>query len=795
MDQKTLKVLEYHKILDKLAGLATSVLSKEKALNLYPTTDLNEIKHLQKETSEAVSMLIKKGSAPLAGLKDIRGAIKRAEIDAVLSPKELLEIAHALKIARNMKKYGGADRKEESYPILDMLIEELQIFKKLEDTITTCILNEEEIADNASLELSSIRRQMRNINNKIKDILNNIVHSSKYQKYLQEPIVTVRGDRYVIPVKSEHKGDVSGIVHDSSASGATLFIEPMAVVEANNELRSLRTKEKNEIERILSEMTYMVKEHAEGIKSNVKLIAHLDFIFAKAKLSLEWNAVEPNINDQQYIDIKKARHPLLDPQTVVATDIYLGKEFDTLVITGPNTGGKTVTLKTIGLFTLIAQSGLHVPASDGTELAVFKKVFADIGDEQSIEQNLSTFSSHMTNIIKILQKVDDESLVLFDELGAGTDPVEGAALAMSILDYLHQMGVRTAATTHYSELKLFALSTKGIENASCEFDVETLRPTYKLLIGVPGKSNAFAISSRLGLDYKIIERAKEFVSQEDVKFEDIISNLEQNRQAAEQEKEKAVRYKQEAEVLKNELIEQQNKLRLQREKLLNEARREARKIIEQAKEEAEELIQQIRKIQEETEEKERNRAIEQARSKLRDKLNTLDKSLAQSAMPKNGYAKPPANLKPGDDVLITNLNKKGSVIVPPDANGEVQVQVGIMKINVHISNLRLIEDENKSNDIARNTGAGKIGISKSAHISPELDLRGQMLDDALLNTDKFLDDATLAGLKQVTIIHGKGTGVLRNGIHNMLKTNRHVKSFRLGKYGEGESGVTIVELK
>lgn len=799
MDDKTLRVLEYNKILDKLADMTTSVLSRDRVLRLTPSKDIQEIKCLQQETSEAVSMIIRKGSAPIGGLKDIRNALKRAEIGAVLSPKELLEIATILKISRHMKNYAGEDRKpladgkEEQYPLLDPLIEQLQILKKLEENITSCIISEEEISDQASSELANIRRQMRNINNKVKDILNGITHSSKYQKYLQEGIVTMRGDRYVVPVKSEYKSHVPGIVHDSSASGATLFIEPMAVVEANNQLRELTIKEKKEIERILAELTGMVCEHLESIKTNAEIIVELDFIFAKAKLSLEWNAVEPAVNEQGYLNIKKARHPLLDPKTVVATDIYLGKDFDTLVITGPNTGGKTVTLKTIGLFTLLAQSGLHVPANDGTEIAVFSKIFADIGDEQSIEQSLSTFSSHMTNIVRILGQVDEHSLVLFDELGAGTDPVEGAALAMSILEYLHQVGARTAATTHYSELKLFALSTPGIKNAACEFDVETLRPTYKLLIGIPGKSNAFAISQRLNLDSHIIERAKEFISQEDVKFEDIISNLEKNRQIAEQEKEKAIRYKQEAQQLKDELEAQREKLRSQREKLLEEARREARIIIHQAKEEAEQVIKELRRLQEEREQAEQNKAIEEARLKLKKRADKIDESLAKSTMPRKRYAKPPKNLKPGDPVEITTLGQKGNVISTPDSNGEVQVQVGIMKINVHISNLKLVQEN--TNDIIKSTGVGKIGMSKSSHLSTELDIRGQVIDDAVLNADKFLDDATLAGMKQVTIIHGKGTGALRSGIHNMLKRHRHVKSFRLGKYGEGESGVTLVELK
>ncbi|NLY43172.1 MAG: endonuclease MutS2 [Clostridiaceae bacterium] len=793
MDKKVLDVLEYNKILDKLAGLTTSVLSREKALELFPSKEIEEVRKLLQETSEAVSMILRKGNAPLYGLSDIRGALKRAEIGAILSPRELLDIAHALKIAQNMKKYAAEDRKEQVYPLIDGLIDGLKVYKKVEDSINACILSEDEIYDHASPELNTIRRQIRNVNEKIKDILNDIIHSPRYQKYLQEPIVTVRGDRYVVPVKAEHRGNVAGLVHDSSASGATLFIEPMAVVDANNELRQLKVKEKNEIERILLELTLMVQQHVEGIRENVRIITELDFIFAKAKLSLEWNAVEPVMNDQGYLNIKKARHPLLDPKTVVPTDIYLGKDFNTLVITGPNTGGKTVTLKTIGLFTLMAQSGLHVPAADGSIMAVFKNVFADIGDEQSIEQSLSTFSSHMTNIVRILERVDRDSLVLFDELGAGTDPVEGAALAMAILEYLYKVGARTVATTHYSELKLFALSTKGVENAACEFDVDTLRPTYRLLIGVPGKSNAFAISKRLGLKPELIERAKEYISKEDVQFEDIISNLERNRQIAEQEKELAVRYKREIEELKNELSLQKEKMRAQREKMMQEARREARKIIQQAKEEADEIIKELRRIQEEEEAKERNRAIEQMRMKLKDKLNNLDKSLSKTVSAQNADVKPPKNLKPGDPVLVTTLNQKGHVLVPPGENGEVQVQVGIMKINVHVSDLRLVEDKKEAG--AGKDGLGKIAMSKSSTISVELDVRGQVLEEALLNVDKYLDDAALAGLSQVTIIHGKGTGVLRNGIHSLLRKHAHVESFRLGKYGEGEAGVTIVELR
>jgi len=793
MDSKVLRVLEYHKIIEQLMDRTTSVLSRELAQRLQPSVEISDVVELQQETSEAVSMIMRKGSPPIYGLSDIRGSLKRAEIGSVLSPKELLQVGQALKIARNIKRYVGEDRKSEVYPVIDSLTEQLKPFKDIEESIQQCIIGEDEIADNASPELSNIRRQMRNVQNRIKDILHQIIHSPKYQKYLQEPIVTMRGDRYVIPVKSEHKADVPGLLHDSSSSGATLFIEPMAVVQANNELRELASKEKNEIERILAELTRMVQENVNEIRTNVDNIAKLDFIFAKAKLSIDMNAVEPVLNENGYLNIKKGRHPLLDPKTVVATDIYLGKDFDTLVITGPNTGGKTVTLKTIGLFTLMAQSGLHVPANDGTELSVFKKVFADIGDEQSIEQSLSTFSSHMTNIVKILKKVDEHSLVLFDELGAGTDPVEGAALAMAILEHLRQKGAKTAATTHYSELKLFALSTEGVENASCEFNVETLRPTYKLLIGVPGKSNAFAISKRLGLDSAIIDRAKEFLSQEDVRFEDVISSLEKNRQIAEQEKEKAIAYKREIEQLKNELSRQKEKLLSQKNQILDEARREARKIIAEAQEEAEEMIKELQRIQAEREEAERNKAIEQARMKLRAKMNEIDESLSEAAFPKERYAKPPNNLKPGDSVLIVNLNQKGSVLKAPEPNGEVQVQAGILKINVHLSNLRLLEDDSYKESL--NNISKRNAINKSATVSTELDIRGQVLEEAILNAEKFLDDAVLASLKQVTIIHGKGTGVLRAGIHKMLKNHKYVKSFRLGKYGEGESGVTIVELQ
>ncbi len=799
MHNKTLTVLEYNKILEQLAAHAASTTTKEYIQKLTPSIDFGEIKKWQQETDEAVTMILRKGNAPIGALYHIDNILRRVKIGAILSPKELLQVANVLSISKRVKKYAKENRKpladgtQEHYTCLDPIFEDIQILNALVQSIKDCIISEQEIADHASSELSSIRRQIKSATNKVKDLLAQMIQSPKYQKYLQEPIVTMRGDRHVVPVKSEYKGMVSGIVHDSSASGATLFVEPMAVVEANNQLRQLRSKEEQEIERILAALTVDVSEHLQTISSNAKIIIELDFIFAKAKLSIAMHAVQPEINDVGYINIKRARHPLLDQKTVVATDIYLGKNFDTLVITGPNTGGKTVTLKTIGLFTLMAQAGLQIPADYGSEMAVFDKVFADIGDEQSIEQSLSTFSSHMTNIVNILNEVDQRSLVLFDELGAGTDPVEGAALAMAILEHLHQLGARTAATTHYSELKLFALSTTGIQNAACEFDVETLKPTYKLLIGVPGKSNAFAISKRLNLQQPIIDRAKTLITQEDMRFEDVISELEKNRYISEQEKQKAIRYKKEASALKETLEEQKHKFHEQKEKMHQEAALQERKIIQQAKEEAEEIIASLKKMQEQQADAIANKEIEDARNKLRQKEDTLDEKLSKTVMPQKRYAKLPKNLKPGDRVEITTLNQKGTVISAPDANEEVMIQVGIMKINVHLSNLRKVSEENKVTN--KSGGMGKLGVAKASNISTEVDVRGQMLEDALMHVDKFLDDAMLGGLKQITIIHGKGTGVLRKGIHNILKSHKHVKKFRLGKYGEGESGVTVVELK
>ena len=792
MDQRTQRILEYDKIVKKLLNLASSELGKELVEKIQPEKDYGRIQELLKETNDGVSCIVRRGSPPMGGIHDIRGSLKRVEIGGLLGPGELLRIADTLRASRNLKNYVSETVDAAQDNVVYSLIGCLETNKRVEDKIKLCIVSEEEISDHASPALADIRRKMRDLQNSIKDKLNELVKSQKYQKFMQESIVTMRGDRYVVPVKQEYRSEIPGLVHDASSSGATIFVEPMAVVEANNNIRQLKAKEQAEIERILYELTADVGGITEHLSANISLLAKLDFIFAKAKLSVDYNCVCPRVNTEKRIIIKKGRHPLLDPKVVVPIDFWIGDAFSTLVITGPNTGGKTVTLKTVGLFTLMTQSGLNIPANEGTEMSVFEQVFADIGDEQSIEQSLSTFSSHMKNIVKILEQTGDKSLTLFDELGAGTDPTEGAALAMSILEFLHQMGSITIATTHYSELKVYASTTKGVENASCEFNVETLKPTYKLLIGIPGKSNAFAISGRLGLTGDIIERAKEFLTQEDIKFEDMLLNIEKNRSVAETERIKAESYRREIEGMKNELEQQKRKLNEQKEKLLREAREEARKILLEARNESENIISEMRRLEAEAEAAERNRAAEEMRQKLRSKLNHIEGSLAESALPKQGFVKPPKNLKPGDSVLIVNLNQKGTVISPPDKDGEAMIQAGIMKINVHITNLKLVDEQQKE---IQKYGAGKIGVSKQRTISTEVDVRGFALDQAIEAVDKYLDDASITGLSEVTIIHGKGTGVLRNGIHQFLRSHHHIKTFRLGKYGEGETGVTVVEMK
>lgn len=792
MNDRSLRILEFDKIIKKLSSLTVSVLGRELVEDLSPEKNQLAIQSNLKETSDGVSFIVRKGSPPMGGIHDIRNSIRKVDMGSILSPGELLKIADTLRACRNLKSYASDNVIIGENNSVNELLGCIEAHRKIEEKISNSILSEEEIADNASPTLNNIRRQIKDAQNSIKEKLNDMIKSQKYQKFMQEPIVTMRGDRYVVPVKQEYRSEITGLVHDSSSSGATIFVEPMAVVEANNNIKQYRIKEAVEIEKILSELTSEVSEIILSLKSNISILSKLDFIFAKAKLSLDYNCVSPRINNDKHIIIKKGRHPLLDKKTVVPIDFWIGDNFKTLVVTGPNTGGKTVTLKTVGLFTLMAQAGLHVPANEGTELSIFNEVFADIGDEQSIEQSLSTFSSHMRNIVNILQEADDNSLTLFDELGAGTDPTEGAALAMATLESLHKKGCITIATTHYSELKIYAVSTPGVENACCEFDVETLRPTYRLLIGVPGRSNAFAISKRLGLTEDIIARAKEFLTQEDIKFEDLLMNIEKNRSESEKDRLKTEMLRIEIENLKKELEDQSNKLNTHKEKILREAREEARRILITSKAEANEILADMKRIEMEQESAKKFKEAEELKTRLNNKLNMIEDSLAIKLMPRQGNSKPPKNLKPGDSVLIINLNQKGTVVNPPDKNGDAIILAGIMKINVHISNLKLIDEQTPA---IQKCGSGKLGTVKSKSIISEIDLRGFSIDDAVENIDKYLDDASIAGLHEVTIIHGKGTGVLRTGIHQFLKSNHHVQTFRIGKYGEGESGVTVVELK
>lgn len=790
MNEKALRILEYNKIIDMLCESAVSNMGRDIAIELKPSNDLNEIKELLQETTEAVKLLLKKGNIPIGGVQDIRVPLRKVKLGSTLEPGELLKVADTLRAARRLKSFMNEDRGEESFPIIEYYIETLSTFKSIEDSIGSAIISEEEISDNASPQLHSIRRKIKEKTASMREKLNHMISSSAYQKYLQDPIITVRGDRHVIPVKQEFRANVPGIVHDQSASGATLFIEPMAIVEMNNDLKKLKLDEENEIERILRELTALIEDKYDSIKTNMEILATLDFIFAKAKFALELRCTEPRVNNKGIVNIRKARHPLLKAEVVVPIDIYVGETFNTLVITGPNTGGKTVTLKTIGLLTLMAQSGLHIPANDYSEVAVFDEVFADIGDEQSIEQSLSTFSSHMTNIVSILEHVTPNSLVLFDELGAGTDPTEGAALAMSILELLHKRKIRTAATTHYSELKIYALTTEGICNASVEFDVATLRPTYRLLIGIPGKSNAFEISRKLGLSDAVIRRAKEFLSQDDVKFEDLIKSLEDDKRKAEEERDTASRLKFELEKAKEEVDRKLEKLEAQKDRIVREAQREALEIVRRSKEEAEELIKELRDaIQREHEEK--AAMIEKSRLKLRQREGELEDKMGEALFRKTSSA-PPKNLKLGMAVKIVNLDQKGSVLTLPDEEGNLTVQAGIMKINVNINNLKIVEEDKEK---PKKSGNVKVSSAKAREVASQIDLRGQTLDEALMNVDKYLDDAYLGGLPQVTVIHGKGTGVLRAGIMQLLKRHSHVKSYRSGGFGEGGIGATIVEIK
>ena len=799
MNLKALQTLEYTKIIDLLSMRAVSQMGKEMAGTLIPMTYLPGIKRALQETTEAVTLILRKGSLPLGGIKDIRSQIQRAAVGGMLSIEELLHVGDFLYVCGKINDYGHVDDRYEPSLALQPLFDGVMLELSLESEIKRCILNQTEVSDQASAALAGVRRNIRTAGDKIREHLNKVIHSADYKNMLQDAIITMRSDRYCVPVKAEYRASFPGMIHDQSASGATLFIEPQSVVQLNNKIKELIFEERKEIERILLRLSGMVANQSEVLSANTEMLTKLDFIFAKGELSLSMNASQPVFNESGYVDIKKGRHPLLPATSVVPTDIYLGRDFTTLLITGPNTGGKTVSLKTIGLLNLMGQAGLHIPAQDHSELAVFDEVYADIGDEQSIEQSLSTFSSHMKNIVGILEKVTDNALVLLDELGAGTDPTEGAALAIAILQYLHDRQIRSVVTTHYSELKVYALGTPNVENASCEFDVETLRPTYKLLIGIPGKSNAFAISRRLGLPEHIIDHAKTVLSSEDVRFEDMITDLEISKKTVLMEKDRAEAFRREAENMRMQVEAQQEKLKTQRDKILKEAKEEALKLVREAKDQADEMYKNFQK---ELKNAASQREIDASRNLMREHLSTAEQEMFELLNEgKEKVLRPiPENLQKGDKVYVHSLNQSGTVLSVDGAGGLVTIQAGIMKVKVKIDDLSLDESPQnkqiKTHQVGTHgaTGTHSVKAGKSKHISPEIDLRGLLVQEGIEKSEKYLDDAYLASLAQVTLIHGKGTGALRKAIHVMLKKHPYVKSYRLGTYGEGEDGVTIVEL-
>lgn len=791
MNSKALHVLEYDKIIERLTEKASSEPGRMLCRELMPMVALDEIEHAQKETGDALSRLFKKGSTSFGGNKDLGRCIKSLEVGSALSSTELLLIAGMLENVNRIKTYGRNDRDDAPADTLDEYFNGLEPLTALANEIRRCILSEEEIADDASPALKQIRRKKLLTNDKIHSQLTSMVNGS-YRTYLQDAVITMRNDRYCIPVKSEYKGQVPGMVHDQSSSGSTFFIEPAAVVTLNNELKELDIREQEEIEKILADLSAQAGEHTDALANNQKLMTTLDFIFAKASLAMEQNGSMPVFNTEHHLKLRKGRHPLLDKKKVVPIDIELGTDFDLLVITGPNTGGKTVSLKTVGLLTLMGQAGLHIPALDRSELSVFTEVYADIGDEQSIEQNLSTFSSHMTSIVSILQNADADSLCLFDELGAGTDPTEGAALAAAILDFLHTRGIRTMATTHYSELKVYALSTPFVKNACCEFDVETLRPTYRLLIGIPGKSNAFAISSKLGLSDEIIESARNHITEDKESFEDLLSDLENSRITIEKERLEIASYKEEIKSLKKNLESKQGKIDQSKERILREAHEEARQILQDAKDVADETIRTFQKAGTST-----MKELEQSRQKVRDKISEKNSklSLKLSEKPTHKLLKP-NQINPGDRVKVVSMGLTGIVSTRPDKSGKLFVQCGIIRSQVNLNDLVLLAEETvTTTSPMQRSSSGKLKMSKSYSISTEINLLGKTVDEALSALDKYLDDAYLAHLPSVRIVHGKGTGALRKAVQDYLRRCKYVKTYRLGEYGEGDAGVTIAEFK
>ena len=792
MNEKALRTLEYTKIIERLTELAGSSIGKELCRNLRPSSNLAEIEAAQKQTSDALSRIYQRGSISFSGVQDVRGSLKRLEIGGSLSALELLRIAKLLETTSRVKSFGRLENSDREKDSLDDMFDGLQPLANLYNEIYRCILSEDEIADDASPALAKIRRSIRQTNDRVHTQLASLVNGSS-RAYLQDAVITMRNGRYCVPVKSEYKGQVPGMIHDQSSTGSTLFIEPMAIVKLNNELRELELQEQKAIEAVLAELSNMAAAENENIADNFQILTQLDFIFARAMLSKSYNGTEPIFNENGHINIKKGRHPLLDKKSVVPIDIWLGKDFRLLVITGPNTGGKTVSLKTVGLFTLMGQAGLHIPAFDHSELSVFDEVFADIGDEQSIEQSLSTFSSHMTHTVSILKEATDRSLVLFDELGAGTDPTEGAALAIAILNELHSRGTCTMATTHYSELKVFALTTPGVENGCCEFSVETLRPTYRLLIGVPGKSNAFAISGKLGLPEHIIEDARSRISEQDESFEDLLSDLEHSRITIEKEQEELARYKAEAASLKAQLEKKQERLDSAKERILAEANEKAHTILREAKEYADETIKNFNKY---------GKAagvsisdMERERTRLREKMNAAEKNMAKKTPAKAKKAVDPKALRVGDSVKVLSLNLKGTVSTLPDAKGNLFVQMGILRSQVNLRDIEPIDEPVITAPNFNRTGSGKIKMAKSSSVGIELNLLGKTSDEAISELDKYLDDAYIAHLPSVRIVHGKGTGALRKAVHNYLRRCKIVDEYHLGEFGEGDAGVTIVTFK
>ena len=795
MNAKALHVLEYDKIIEKLADHATSEPGRKLCKELVPSSDINEIRNNQKKTSDAISRIFKKGSTSFGDNRNFEGTLKALKIGSALEPVSLLRIAAFLDNVNRVKTYGRPTRDDETGDSLTESFELLEPLTFVSAEIRRCIVSEDEISSDASPALKHIRRGIMLTNDRIHEQLGRMLNGSM-RTYLQDAVVTMRDGRYCIPVKAEYKSQINGIVHDQSSSGSTLFIEPAAVVELNNKLREMGLQESAEIEKILLELSLKVAEHIDSIKYNADIMTDLDFIFAKASYALEINGTTPVFNDQHAFDIKKGRHPLIAKDKVVPIDVYAGRDFDMLIITGPNTGGKTVTLKTVGLLTLMGQAGLAIPAGDKSELSVFNEVFADIGDEQSIEQSLSTFSSHMTNTVSILEKADENSLCLFDELGAGTDPTEGAALAISILNDLHSRRIRTLATTHYSELKVYALNTPGIKNASCEFDVESLKPTYKLLIGIPGKSNAFAISSKLGLPDRIIEAAKDQISTEDKRFEDLLADLEKSRKIIENERLEISEYKKEVEQLKSQLEEKTEKLDSRKDDIIREANEEAKAILQEAKDLADETIRTFRKagpnasIQD----------LERARTNVGQKISDKNKAISKKAE-KTKETHPilkESQLKLGESVKIVSMGLKGTISSKPDKDGNLYVQCGIMRTKANIRDLVLIKDDDAKTAMkkfyGRTSGSSgsKMDLSRAASIRTEINLIGKNSDDAIAALDKYLDDAYMSHLNNVRVVHGKGAGILRQAVHNYLKGVPYVKSFKLGEFGEGDAGVTIV---